>query len=333
VITDNALCFLEAQKGNGAPWYLSVHYTAPHSPWDRDNHPDDLYDDYYAHCPFASVPVEPMHPWQVNSAPYGVDEERRRVLLSGYFAATTAMDAGVGRILRWLEDRGMRDDTLLVFMSDNGMNMGHHGIYGKGNGTFPQNMYDTSVKVPALVSRPGHVPEGIVSQALLNQYDLMPTLLDYLGLERPPGPDLPGQSFASLLCGEPLASREAVVVLDERRGGEHAVFDEYGPVRMIRTAEWKYVHRYPYGPHELYDLVNDPGERDNLVDDPGYQHRVRDLKAGLEDWFVRYVDPRRDGAHEGVMGKGQLGLAGPAGKGEPAWAGDWSYLKDRQRPL
>jgi choline-sulfatase len=167
---------------------------------------------------------------------------------------------------------------------------------------------------------------------MLSQYDVMPTLLDYLGLERPVAPDLPGQSFAPLLRGEPLPSREAVVVLDERYGGEHAVFDEYGPVRMIRTAEWKYVHRYPYGPHELYDLVNDPGERDNLVDDDGYQHRVRDLKAGLEEWFVRYVDPRCDGTHEAVTGKGQLGLAGPAGKGEHVWAGDWSYLKDRQRP-
>ncbi len=331
VITEDAIRFLEGCAGNSAPWYLSVHYTAPHSPWDRGNHPDAIYDEYHDHCPFASLPVEPMHPWQVNSAPYGTDEERRRDLLSGYFAATTAMDAGVGRVLHWLEERGLREDTLLVFMSDNGMNMGHHGIYGKGNGTFPQNMYDTSVKVPALVSQPGRVPQGIVCQEMLSQYDLMPTLLDYLGFERPTAPDLPGQSFAPLLRGEPLPSREAVVVLDERRGGEHAVFDEYGPVRMIRTVDWKYVHRYPYGPHELYDLANDPGERHNLVDDEGYQQRVRDLKAGLEEWFVRYVDPRRDGTHEAVTGKGQLGLSGPAGKGEHVWAGDWSYLKDRWR--
>lgn len=328
-ITDNALRFLEQRAGGAEPWYLSVHYTAPHSPWDRGNHPDEIYDDYYANCPFESVPNEPMHPWQVNSAPYGLDEERRRAILSGYYAATTAMDAGVGRILNWVAEKGVREDTLVFFMSDNGMNMGHHGIYGKGNGTFPQNMYDTSVKVPTLVSRPSHVPQGVVCEEMLSQYDVLPTLLDYLGMENPEAERLPGQSFAPLLRGKELTGRDTVVVLNERVLAEHAVFDEYGPVRMIRTREWKYVHRYPYGPHELYDLANDPGERENLVDDPARAAKVRVLKAGLEAWFVRYVDPMLDGTHEAVTGKGQLGLAGPAGDGEQVWAGDWFYLRER----
>ncbi len=326
-ITDNALRFLEQHGQGQRPWYLSVHYTAPHSPWDRGNHPDDLYDDYHENCPFESVPQEPMHPWQMNSAPYGFDDESRREILSGYYAATTAMDAGVGRIVNWLEEKGVQQNTLIVFMSDNGMNMGHHGIYGKGNGTFPQNMYDTSVKVPALISRPGHVPQGIVCDEMLSQYDFYPTLLDYVGIENAQADRLPGQSFAPLLRGEPLPGREAVVVLDERLLDRHAVFDEYGPVRMIRTREWKYVHRYPYGPHELYDLVNDPEERENLVDDPAHERRQRELKACLESWFVRYVDPAFDGTHEAVTGKGQLGLAGPAGRGENVWAGDWHYLR------
>jgi arylsulfatase A-like enzyme len=333
VITHNALRFLDRQVDNELPWYLSVHYTAPHSPWDRGNHPVELYDDYHEHCPFESVPMEPMHPWQINSAPQGYDKESRRDILSGYYAATTAMDAGVGRILDWLHEQGARENTLFFFMGDNGMNMGHHGIYGKGNGTFPQNMYDTSVKVPALISRPGHVPSGIVCEEMLSQYDFMPTLLDYLGMENPEADKLPGSSFAPLLRGEPLASRDAVVVLDERILDEHAVFDEYGPVRMIRTRDAKYVHRYPYGPHELYDLASDPEERENRIDDPDYQDVVRELKAGLEAWFVRYVDPMLDGTHEAVSGKGQLGLAGPAGMGEQAWAGDWFHLRERLREL
>ncbi len=66
----------------------------------------------------------------------------------------TEMDRNIGRVLDWLEEKGLREDTLIVFTADNGMNMGHHGIYGKGNGTFPQNMYDSSVKVPTLISWP-----------------------------------------------------------------------------------------------------------------------------------------------------------------------------------
>jgi hypothetical protein len=92
---------------------------------------------------------------------------------------------------------------------------------------------------------------------------------------------------------------------------------------MIRTREWKYIHRYPYGPHEFYDLVHDPGERINLLADQRIfrldEHRlqsiVRDLKAQLDEWFAAYVDPRRDGTHEAVTGRGQLTLCGPGSKG------------------
>ena len=317
VITDNALRFLGHQEKSASPFYLSVHYTAPHSPWDRDNHPDDLYDDYHDHCPFDSVPALPMHPWQVNSAPHGDSPQRRRELLAGYFAATTAMDANVGRLLDRLEEMGVRENTLILFTSDNGMNMGHHGIYGKGNGTFPQNMYDTSVKVPGLISRPGHVPQGVVAEEMVSHYDWMPTLLEYLGLENPEAEALPGQSFAHLLRGEAGQGRQAVVI-----------YDEYGPVRMIRTRAWKYVHRYPYGPHELYDLAHDPDEERNLYAHPEHQDQVRQLKGQLEAWFVRYVDPRLDGTKEPVTGKGQLGLCGPAAGGEDNFAGDWYYLSD-----
>lgn len=322
VITDQALHFLDAQASDDAPFYLSVHYTAPHSPWDRDNHPDDLYDEYRAQCVFDSLPREPMHPWQINSAPYGRDEETRRDILSGYFAAVTAMDANLGRLLDWLEAQGLRENTLIFFTSDNGMNMGHHGIYGKGNGTFPQNMYDTSVKVPALFSRPGYLPQGEVESGLYSHYDFMPTLLDYLDLDCPDPEHLPGQSFAPLLQGEACPERDSVVV-----------YDEYGPVRMIRTSELKYVHRYPYGPHEFYDLMTDPDEQRNLIDDPARQGQIQALKAQLDAWFVRYLDPARDGVREPVTGKGQLGLAGPAGKGERNFADDWHYLRSGDKSL
>ena len=91
--------------------------------------------------------------------------EHRKELLRGYYAAITAMDHGVGRILDFLREKGELENTLIFFMADNGMNMGHHGIWGKGNGTFPFNMYDTSVKVPFLVSWPAALPQGRWLQA------------------------------------------------------------------------------------------------------------------------------------------------------------------------
>jgi arylsulfatase A-like enzyme len=137
----------------------------------------------------------------------------------------------------------------------------------------------------------------------------MPTLLDYLSIPNPVADGLPGTSFAPLLRGETLSDRECVVVCDE-----------YGPVRMIRTQSWKYIHRYPYGPNELYDLENDPGETRSLVDEDEHATVRDDLRRALGDWFIRYVDPRRDGTKEPVSGRGQLGLCGADGDGRHQYA-------------
>ena len=320
VITENALQFLAEETPNGAPFYLGVHYTAPHSPWDWRQHPAELAD-LYRDCPFQTCPQEPIHPWQINSAPRG-EGERRRELLTGYYAAITGVDFSLGRLLQRLEEMGVRQNTLVIFTSDNGMNMGHHGIWGKGNGTFPFNMYDTSVKVPFLVSPPGWDHPTRCGE-LVSQYDFLPTLLDYLGIPNPLAESLPGRSFAPLLRGEPLPEGSESVV----------VFDEYGPVRMIRTRHWKYVHRYPYGPNELYDLVNDPEEQVNRIAEPALQKTREDLKAELDDWFLRYADPAVDGTREAVTGKGQLELAGVWGRGQTAYADDWEYIDPQGNQL
>jgi arylsulfatase A-like enzyme len=209
------------------------------------------------------------------------------------------MDAAIGRVLERVEREGLARSTLVVFMSDNGMNCGHHGIWGKGNGTRPQNMYDTSVKVPCLIAQPGRIREGQVRDALLSGYDVFPTLLEYAGLAAGDDARKPGRSFADLLDGA-VSTREQAVV----------VYDEYGPVRMVRTRDWKYVHRYPDGPHELYDLVADPGERKDLIASPAAAPMLASLRERLDDWFARHVDPAQDGARKPINGCGQLALSG-----------------------
>jgi arylsulfatase A-like enzyme len=303
-ITDDALEFLDAQQDGAEPFYLGVHYTAPHSPW--TGHPQEIVDSY-DDCAFASCPQEPIHPWakghQLSESCLG-----NREMLKGYFAAVTAMDADIGRLLDQLEETGIRDETLVVFVSDNGFSCGHHGFWGKGNGTYPPNMYENSVKVPFIMSQPGRIPQGSVQEEMVSAYDFMPTLLDYLGLPLPEGGNLPGSSFAPLLLGEGLGREEVVV------------YDEYGSTRMVRTREWKYVHRYPQGPHELYDLANDPDERINLADDAGQAQRIAEMRARLEAWFARYVQEDKDGRDYAVIGAGQLRPVGAGWKddgGEP----------------
>ena len=321
VITDKALGFLDSRQGNDDPFYLSVHYNAPHTPWDHANHPEELTG-LYRDCAFTTCPEYPRpHPWMVNGCSFGAGAQRHE-LLSGYFGAISGVDRNVGRLIDKLAAMQVLDDTLIVFTSDNGMNTGHHGCWGKGNATFPQNMYEESVKVPFIVSCPAVIPGGRVESRLLSQYDLLPTLLDFAGIEQPDSAALPGQSFLPLLHGDTMPGEEQVVI-----------YDEYGPTRMIRTREWKYVHRYAFGPHELYDLAHDPGEERNLVDDAAYQPRVQELRATLHEWFLRYTDPDLDGSKLPVTGSGQTQQVGRRGKGETAFASHLRYVLDWQGTL
>jgi len=324
LIAEDASAFIDAAHADGEPFAAVVNFTAPHNPW-IDQHPEDLVLSY-RDCPFASCPQEAEHPWVDGddaviafNAVHSRPPDRSftvRDMLAGYFAAVTAMDRAIGRLLDRLEALGLRETTLVIFTSDNGFNCGQHGIWGKGNATHPQNLYDSSVLVPFLVAQPGLVPGARDSDALVSGYDLFPTLLDWCGITPPTsGRPLPGTSLATLWRGAAAAPDRPVVV-----------YDEYGPARMIRTADEKYIHRSPHGPHELYDLRHDPDERVNLLtdarrwrldDDP--ERRADDLRRQLDTWFADYADPTRDGRLQGVEGRGQWRPVGDPQAAGPAF--------------
>ncbi|MDJ0354596.1 sulfatase-like hydrolase/transferase [Paenarthrobacter sp. PH39-S1] len=321
VITADALAFLDGAAPGPDPFFLAVNYTAPHKPW-KGQHPREfeaLYDD----CAFESCPQEPAHPWQptVDGIPIGGEADVRAALV-GYFAAVSAMDAGIGALLERLETLGQTENTLVIFSSDNGFNCGHHGIWGKGNGTFPQNMYDSSVKVPAIFTWPGHIAAGSVRPELLSAYDVAATILELAGLDKSGFEDGPGQSFAGLIAHEAGPVRAEVSRTAPARAV--VVYDEYGPVRMIRTATWKYVHRYPHGPHELYHLGVDPQERSNLIHEASAGDTLADLRAELARWFSKHASAAFDGAALPVAGAGQfqpLGADPLAAFTAPNWDG------------
>ena len=289
LITDDAINNIDKYCEQDKPFYLSVHYTAPHSPW-IDMHPKE-FTDMYQDCPFETCPQGTPHPQAV----YVYDKELARQCLIGYFAAVSAMDAGIGRILDHLEEKGLAEDTFVIFLADNGFNCGHHGVWGKGCGTLDLNLYDTSCKVPCIVRWPGRIRAGQVSEAMLSQYDIFPTLLEVAGIEWKPGQYQPGSSFLPIIDDRAAEQDKDVVI-----------YDEYGPVRMIHDQRYKYVHRYPYGPHEFYDLEVDPEETFNYIEDPRYQDIITAMRSRLRDWFAKYTDPRVDGVYEPNRGNGQL---------------------------
>jgi choline-sulfatase len=296
VIADDGIAFLREATRHDEPFFLALNFTAPHKPF-AGQHPAE-FEALYTDCAFDSCPQEPAHAWQptVGGVPIGGESDTHAALI-GYFAAVTAMDTAIGRVLACLDQLEARENTLVIFMSDNGFSCGQHGFWGKGNGTFPQNMYDSSVKVPAIFTQPNRIGENRVVTELLSAYDVAATVLDLAGVDSSDFTSGPGTSFAGLLteiAGDAPSHDRPIVV-----------FDEYGPVRMIRTRDWKYVHRYPHGPHELYDLSADRDERMNLVDDPVYAQRVAAMRRDMHGWFTLYTVPDADGALLPVAGAGQ----------------------------
>ena len=188
------------------------------------------------------------------------------------------MDTNVGRILKRLEELGLREDTLIVFTADQGWNAGHHGVWGKGNGTWPFNMYEESLRVPLIWNHPGHIPAGITPNPMVSSYDYFPTILNYLGIKAPPDSKRVGRSYAAFVKGQSPR-------------WQNRLYFEYSYVRGVRTETMKYVERTKEWPSELYDLEADPGETKNVIDDPLHQKQLEALKTDLARYFQKNGAP------------------------------------------
>ena len=202
-----------------------------------------------------------------------------------YYAAVSMIDEGVGALLDELDAQQESDNTLVVYTSDHGLNLGHHGIWGKGNGSQPLNMLDESIRVPLICKLPGIIPAGVRRDEFVTHCDLHLTLLDFAGALPDDPSDFPGRSFRSILQGEEADWRDRY-------------FGEYGPTRAIRDRHYKLVKRYAGGENLLHDMLGDPRETVNLIDDPAQQNRVARMTRQLDEFFAQYEAPE----HRGTLG-------------------------------
>lgn len=278
VVTEHAVDFLRSDAA-AEPFFLVVGYIGTHTPW--KGHPERLAAAYRARDLHWVADAPPQ---RVDGGPgQGVDP---REALVQYYAAVTHIDEGVGRVLDALEVAGLRERTTVVYTADHGLALGQRGIYGKGNGTLPKNMAETSIRVPLIWNHPGQLAQGAVVESLVDHCDLFCTLLDHAGVDAWRGDAaLPGASYLPALRGEPLAD------------WRDTYFGEFGPVRCIRTRDAKLVRRHGHGGDEWYDLDVDPLERDNRIDspDPHVQARIAALDARMRAYFERYQGPGRSG--------------------------------------
>lgn len=198
--------------------------------------------------------------------------------MEDYLRCVQSVDDNVGRVLRYLDERGLADNTIVIYTSDQGFYLGEHGLYDK------RFMYRESFRTPFLI----RYPRAIAAKQRLKQYtlnlDIAPTLLDFAGI-RPPA-DMQGRSMKPLLTGNKTEGwrREVYYHYYEKSFGLTA---HYG----IRTPRYKLMHFYdPIDAWELYDLRKDPDEMRNVYALPAYAKAVADLKKRLVSLQKKYKD-------------------------------------------
>ena len=266
VLTDEAIRFMREASGRG-PFLLSLHFWAPHANTSNRTPDGDrtwLPLSEADWSPFRRLDValpEPGYP--------GLDAPRARRMLAEYLGSVASLDRNVGRMLAVLDELDIASETVVIFTSDHGFNMGHNGIWHKGNGRwlltenrgFRSNMYDNSIRVPAVVRWPGRLAAGIVVDRVVLNLDWFPTILAMSGLEVPGDAVVRGESFLPLLEGRTIPWRTSFY-------GEYLqLHQEQVEQRMWRTPEWKLVRDSRPGKDELYRLAEDPGEHVNLIED------------------------------------------------------------------
>ena len=217
-----------------------------------------------------------------------------------YLPSVAGVDRNVGRLLNLLDKEGWTESTVVIFTSDHGYNIGHHGIQRKGNGSwltlketepygYRPNMFDSSLRVPAIVRWPDVVKPGSRVGNTVTNLDWFPTLLAIAGVELLDEVLLHGRNFLPLLKGERISWDEGFY--SEYNMHHFVVAD----MRVIRTPEWKLMRDFKrQDKDELYHLYEDPGETENLINNPAYAAQLSHLNRKLDVHHARLETRGRD---------------------------------------
>ncbi len=202
--------------------------------------------------------------------------------MQDYLACISSVDDNVGRVLDYLDDSGLSDNTIVVYTSDQGFYLGEHGWFDK------RFIYDESFKTPLLIKWPNEINAGTTSEEMVQNLDFAQTFLEAAQIEAPD--DMQGESLMPLMTGnEDQWDRNAVYYHYYEYPAVHQVKRHYG----IVTTEYKLAHfYYDIDEWELYDRKKDPQEMNNVYNDPSYQEIIKDLKIELAALRVQYKDSR-----------------------------------------
>ena len=291
---NQALDFLSANRDR--PFVLGVSFVKPHFPFTIQQRYHDLYAGKVA-PPRAGEKLIATLPSisRQEREKYGHAQATEADILRTkaiYYGMVTYVDEEFGRILRRLDELGLRDDTIIVYTADHGEMLGDRGLWYKNS------FYDGSATIPFIWSYPRLIPRGRVVATPAMNLDVFPTLCALAGLPAPAG--LEGSSLLPVMRGE-VDGRDRIALSENYRGNFAG--------RMLRTDRWKYFF-YTGGEEYLYDLAADPGEENNLAADPAHGALVAELKARAS---AGWVQSGKRGVRE-ITGQADAAVPEPARK-------------------
>lgn len=273
--TERGCKFIDENKDK--PFFLMLSYNGPYGLGrSMTKPPKNRHAEYYKDHPLKSFPRTNMHPW-LHSTKNLFDNPTSRWR---YAAEVSAVDDGVGEIMKTLKKHHLDEDTLIVFIGDQGLSGGHGGFWGMGDHTRPLTGYDCQLQIPLIIRHKKSIKANQVSDDLVSNYDMMPTILDHVQLKKQIPEGIAGQSLTSTLHGKSI--------------NRDAIYYEFENVRAVRTKQWKYIERYKQTPNELYHIVKDPEEKHNLIDSKTVTLKRNELQADLKQFFTQHANPKFD---------------------------------------
>jgi arylsulfatase A-like enzyme len=301
VITDRALAFLD-ERPKDQPFLLLYHHKAPHRWWvpsekhrrefanRRFPEPRTFNDDYSGRSDAAAEATMRMVPHLLprdvkEKPPEGLSEPELKSwhyqrYMQDYLACVASLDENLRRVLDYLDAHGLRDNTIVIYTSDQGFFLGDHGWYDK------RFMYEQSLRMPFVIRYPGQIKPGTRSDAMTLNIDFAATLLDFAGVESR-GHEMQGRSFASILRGrKPRDWRTSMYYRYYHYPAHHRVQPHWG----VRDERYKLIYFNRIDQWELFDLKQDPDEMRNVYADPSYAAVRARLAAELERLRVQFDD-------------------------------------------
>ena len=304
ILTDDAIKFIDSNKDR--PFFVYLSHKAVHDPFRASKEFEGVYKDKEIpepenfHTPeygLHSIPSKDasgtpargdewygegrLPDWvkQQRESWHGVDysyhgrrswvEEVRK-----YCETLRSVDESIGQVLAALEELGIADDTLVIYMGDNGFCWGEHGLIDK------RQFYEESVRVPMLVRCPDLFEGGTVVEKMVQNVDIAPTILSCAGLEKPD--EMVGASFVPLLQGKDIPWRDRIFY----EYYWEFEFPQTPTMHGVRTDKYKYIRYHGiWDTNEFYDLENDPHEMNNLIGDPKYRPIIKQLNHELYNWL------------------------------------------------